>query len=169
MGEPLDEDGEMRVVRGQAGELQLCKANRRGWTAKRRGLFLDHFAATCNATASARAAGMPVRGAFALRQRDAQFAAEWDEALATGQARLAGKLIVYAETRGDTPASGNRDDELAGFDPKAAGQAMAMNRASAAGRKRHGGPRARIATREEVEAAVLKLLARIEKRIGAAA
>lgn len=169
MDEPPERDEEMRVRADGSGALRLCRANRRGWTAKRRGIFLDHFAATCNATASARAAGMPVRGAFALRQRDPQFAAEWDEALATGQARLAGKLIVYAETRGDTPASGGPDDELVGFDPDAAGRAMAMNKASAAGRKRHGGPRPRIATREEVETAVLKLLARIEKRIGARA
>lgn len=169
MGEPPERDEEMRVRADGSGALRLCRPNRRSWTAKRRRIFLDHFAATCNATASARAAGMNVRGAFALRQRDPQFAAEWDEALAAGQARLAAKLIVYAETRGDTPATGDAEDELAGFDPKAAAQAMAMNRASAAGRKRHGGPRPRIATREEVEAAVLKLLARIARRIGAPA
>lgn len=169
MSEPNGEDAEQRVARGKSGELQLRKASRRCWTAKRRAIFLDHFSATCNAATSARAAGMGAPSAFALRRRDAQFAAEWDAALIAGQARLAGKLIVYAETRGDTPATGDADDDLAGFDPKAAAQAIAMHRQSAAGRKRHGGPRARTATREEVEAAVLKLLGRISKRIGAPA
>lgn len=162
------EKQEKRVVRCSDGRLRQCKARRTGWTAKRRGLFLEHLAATSNVTASAREAGMHVRGAFYLRERDPQFADDWDSALRTADARLTGKLVVYAETRGKTQArDGDEADELAGFDPQLALQMLALHRDRLGGRqRRRGGPRPRIASRDEVEAAVLKLLKKIEKRIG---
>ena len=167
MAEEEPGEPEKRVVACSDGRRRVCKARRNGWTAKRRGIFLEHLAATSNVTASAREAGMHVRSAFYLRERDAQFAEDWDSALRTADARLAGKLIVYAETRGKTPPrEGDEADELAGFDPQLALQMLALHRDRMTGRRRRGGPRPRIANREEVEAAVLKLLKKIGKRLG---
>jgi hypothetical protein len=158
---------EQRVVRCSDGRLRQCKARANGWTAKRRGIFIDHLAATSNVTASAREAGMNPRSAFRLRERDPQFADEWDGALGNADARLDGKLIVYAETRGKTEAAeGEEADELAGFDPQLALQLLSLHRDRRAGRqRRRGGPRPRVATEAEVEAAVLKVLKKVEKRL----
>lgn len=160
----MADEPEERAVLGPNGKLQVKKVRERCWTARRRGDFLAHLAATGNATASAKAAGMHVRSAFALRQRDPQFAAEWEAALDTCQARLEAKLIVYAETKGET--KGDEEDELAGFDPKLAMQTLALLRDRPGRRqRRRGGPLPRTATREETEAAVLKLLKKLKRRL----
>ena len=164
----MEDEREERAVRGPNGKLQVKRVRESCWTARKRGIFLDHLAATGNVTASAAAAGMHKRNAFALRQRDAQFAAEWDAALDTCEARLEAKLIVYSETRGETKsdAKGDEDDELAGFDPKLAMQTLALLRARSVRRqRRRGGPLPKTATREETEAAVLKLLKKLKRRI----
>src|ERR1044072_7237482 len=152
-GPDRGEQPEQRVVRCSDGRLRRCKARRTGWTAKRRGIFIAHLAATSNATASARGAGMNVRSAFRLRERDAQFAEEWDNALRTADPRLTGKLIVYAETRGATKArEGEAEDELEGFDPKIAMQMLSLHRDRLTGhRRRRSGPAPRTASRAELE------------------
>src|ERR1044072_7475387 len=144
---------EQRVVRCSDGRLRRCKARRTGWTAKRRGIFIAHLAATSNATASAREAGMNVRSACRRRERDAQFAEEWDNALRTAAPRLTGKLIVYAETRGATKArEGEAEDELEGFAPKIAMAMLSLPPARLHGhRRRRSGPAPRTASRAELE------------------
>src|ERR1044072_7304010 len=66
-GPDRGEQPEQRVVRCSDGRLRRCKARRTGWTAKRRGIFIAHLAATSNATASAREAGMNVGSACRAR------------------------------------------------------------------------------------------------------
>jgi hypothetical protein len=46
-----------------------------------RALFLEHLAKTANVSASARAAGFDRSTAYAHRQADPEFAAQWDDAL----------------------------------------------------------------------------------------
>jgi len=164
----MGQEPEERAVLGPNGKLQVKKVREGSWTARKRGIFFDHLAATGNVTASAKAAGMHVRSAFALRQRDPQFAAEWEAALDACQARLEAKLIVYSETKGETKgeAKDGEEDELAGFDPKLAMQTLALLRARSGRRKgRRGGPPPRVAGREETEAEVLKALKKLRRRI----
>lgn len=162
-----EEQPERRAMRCSDGRMRQCKARRDGWTARKRRIFLDHLAATSNATDSARAAGMHPRSAFALRRRDDQFAEEWDEALGEYETRLEGKLVVYAESKGEPAPDEDAGSDIDGFDPKLAVQALALHRdRRSGGRRRRGGPRPRTASREETEAAVLKLLKAVAKRSG---
>lgn len=62
-------------------------------------LFLDTLAATCNAAASAEAAGVVVSTCYRHRKRDEGFAAAWREALAIGYERLETALLEYALAR----------------------------------------------------------------------
>ncbi|MDX3900233.1 MAG: hypothetical protein QHC40_06970 [Sphingobium sp.] len=55
--------------------------DREKWTAARRELFLAMLARTADAEAAALAAGMSVRGAYALKYKDAAFARGWRQAL----------------------------------------------------------------------------------------
>lgn len=43
--------------------------------------FLDHLKTSCNVAASCRAVGISYSAAYALRDKDADFAAAWDDAL----------------------------------------------------------------------------------------
>lgn len=43
--------------------------------------FLDHLKTSCNVSASCRAAGISHSAAYALRDKDGDFAAAWDDAL----------------------------------------------------------------------------------------
>lgn len=163
----MDDAQERRAVRGPGGKLQVKKVREGCWTARKRRIFFDHLAATGNATASAEAAGMHVRSAFALRQREPEVAAQWEAALDTCEARLEAKLILYSETKGETEGSeAGGEDELAGFDPKLALQTLALLRARPSRRqRRRGGPPPRVAGREETEAAVLKALNKLRRQI----
>ena len=65
-------------------------------TGKRRTIFLEHLAGTCNVTASAEAAGVSLSAVYRCRMRDGQFREEWREALEQGYARLEAALIERA-------------------------------------------------------------------------
>jgi len=161
-------DEEEFVSRGKRGP-QLRKPRKDGWTKRARRIFLDHFRATCNATASAKAAGMTEGSAFKLRARDPEFAADWDAALRDSEARLKGKLIVYAETKGKPqPEPAGEDDPavapIEDFDPELALALLRHHQASLAGGRRRGGPRPQAASREELIAALMKLIAVFKRR-----
>jgi hypothetical protein len=68
---------------------------------RRRQIFLEHLAATCNVTASARAAGVHVTTVYVCRMRDAGFRADWDAALVQGYARLEAALLERATSGRD--------------------------------------------------------------------
>src|SRR3546814_7837319 len=79
-------DGEEDQISAFAnGPLQRRKASKRGWTKARREAFLTELAHSCNVTRAHRAAGAPDRYAYALRQRDPQFARAWQQALELGR------------------------------------------------------------------------------------
>ncbi|MGL4312422.1 MAG: hypothetical protein ACRCSO_00395 [Sphingomonas sp.] len=76
--------------------LQKRKANKRGMTPARRKRFLDALAGNCNVTRSAQIAGLHLTLLYAVRRRDPQFAAEWQDALATGYVRLEEAVLAYS-------------------------------------------------------------------------
>ncbi|WP_375427921.1 hypothetical protein [uncultured Sphingomonas sp.] len=137
-------------------------------TAERRKLFLDELGATCNATRSARVAGACVDAFYRCRQRDEAFAAAWEAAMATGYARLEAELLAAA--LGEKAGSGEAGSET----PPAIDRALAL---SLLGRRdakaRSGNPggfgrvsRARHIPMADVEAALLRQLVLLEKRLG---
>lgn len=81
------------------------------WTIARRVAFLDHLAATCNISQSARAVGSSTSGAYALRRRDAAFAEQWRAAIDLGYELLETKVLAFA--------LGQRDDGSMIGDPDA--------------------------------------------------
>lgn len=63
------------------------------FTDARKRLFLDHFAGTCDAVASAEAAGVCKATVYKAAQRDRDFRAAWEEALAIGYAALEAEAV----------------------------------------------------------------------------
>jgi hypothetical protein len=70
----------------------------------RRQVFLGHFAGNCNITAAAAAAGIPLSTLYSWRRTEADFAAEWNEALTMGYQMLEARLIAHALAGGDGTA-----------------------------------------------------------------
>ncbi|MBC2778327.1 hypothetical protein [Parasphingopyxis marina] len=70
------------------GRAQLRAVRHDGWTEKRREIFLETLAATCNITAAAAEAGKTAKTARDLRKRDPAFRQAWDEAIAIAYERL---------------------------------------------------------------------------------
>lgn len=79
---------------------------------RRRTMFLEHLAATCNVQASATAAGVAVSTVYANRMRDPDFRADWQAALEQGYARLEAALVERAlRGAGRARFSGDKDVE----------------------------------------------------------
>lgn len=86
--------GEELVISGTNGvRAQLRRARLKQWTPRIEERFLSALAASCNVKASLAAVGMSKASAYARRQRLPAFARAWDEAIATGQARLEAVLV----------------------------------------------------------------------------
>ena len=159
-------EGDSIYFRGKSGGVQRRRIRHDGWTAKRRAVFLDHLAATCNVDASAAAAGPHVSTVYALRRRDADFAAHWRAALDSGFDRLQGMLIERAIgpmkiALGETPVP-----DPAQMDTALAMQLIEHHRRTITGAKlRSGGPVQSRATEEETNAAILKRLKVLHRRM----
>lgn len=87
---------ETTVGTNKYGSPQVRTIRKDGWTVRARAAFLDHLAATCNISLSARAVGKDPSSVRALRRRDAEFAAAWDDALETGYATVEAMLLSRA-------------------------------------------------------------------------
>ena len=160
-------DGATVLQPGRGRPRQLRKAQERGWTRKRRAVFLDHLAATCNVTASATAAGLHWSSAYALRRRDSAFAEQWKAALATGYEGLEAMLIARA--RGAAAAAPEAEDGPAPPDPAAMDAELALHllrqhAGAVAGRVRRPGGKLRRASSEELTGKILRLLAALARR-----
>jgi hypothetical protein len=147
---------------------QVRKRRCDGWTRRDERMFLKHLRATSNVSASARAIGKSPSTAFDLRDREPAFALKWNEALSEADVRLAGKCIVYAETRGKPVPSGDdgepADAGMENFDPDFALKLLRYNRERAAGGRRHDGTHRRRASIEDLTASILRYLAVLRKR-----
>jgi len=162
-----EEEGERKFVSGHGSRRRVRKRRKDGWSKRDERVFLRHFRATCNATASARAAGKGPDGAFELRRRDAAFAASWDQALAEGRLRLHAKLIMFAETNGKPVAIGEDGEpgepDPADFDADLALKLLRYHQDLTAGRgrRRARGPQV---SDEELTAALLCQLDALKRR-----
>ena len=93
--EAVAESARPRLVEpGPGRRWQVKKLRRVRFTEERRNDFLAHFAATCDVTASAAAAGVCVSTVYEHRRTDGAFAALWDEALEAGYVRLEAEAVA---------------------------------------------------------------------------
>jgi hypothetical protein len=154
------------VSRGKTGR-QMRKVRKDGWTARKREIFLDHYAASGNAAEACRAAGMSANAAAVLRRRDPEFAAQYDAAHEMSKLHLEELTIQYAKTGGRTVAVEPGEIppvNLAHFDPELALRILQRPRPSLRPyRGRTGRPPQR-ASKAELIAAINKLLDVAERR-----
>ena len=168
------------VVTGGKGRLWQARTPRKdGWTTERRERFFAALSTTCNVTTSAAAAGLNRSSAFAFRRRDAVFAAEWAEALASGYDRLEEGLLAaaIAGLHGEIGKPGADEDEA--LLPDAAVVALPTAQAvqvalillgrggAGSGRRRKRKPLRR-ATLAETDASIMKKLDSLARRLLAA-
>ena len=98
MGEDEISGGKGRRVQRRAAKgSRKAKAKRRFFTKERRQEFLNHFAASCNAAAAARAVGVSENCVYQWRRKDAQFRAGFWEALDQGYVRLEAEIVREAK------------------------------------------------------------------------
>jgi len=105
---------EVRIGSGPGRRLQTRKARPNGFGKERRARFLQHFAATCNASAAAREAGVGVTTVYCTRQRDPEFAAAWNAALQQGYGTLEAALVARALRAAQEVPSPTEADHRAG-------------------------------------------------------
>jgi len=105
-----DDDEPQRIIPNKGRRRQLAPTRRKLFTARMKAEFLEWFAATCNASLSARKIGIDYRTAFRHRREDPVFAQGWDEALAIGYVRLEELAIRQAEAalKARRPVKGDR-------------------------------------------------------------
>lgn len=134
------------------------------WNKAMRQGFLDHLAATGNVGQSAAAIGVDPRSIYNLRRRDPQFAAGWGEALALGYQMIETRLIGHVLGGGGAcdPVTG---EELPPINAELALRMLATERNRQAGAPYKGGPKLRRASEEETNAALMKKLDAVEKRM----
>ncbi len=96
---------------GAPAERRVYRAD--GWTEARRSVFLDVLSTCATVKTAAAAAGMDVSGVYHLRRRDPVFAAQWEEALATGYATIEAALLQRAAAAVDAADPAELDTELA--------------------------------------------------------
>lgn len=148
----------------KARRVQVRRVRRDGWTIRRRELFLDMLAATCNVTRAVQAAGMSFEGVRQLRRRDAGFAASWDLALEEGYLQIEADLLARAIGGGDIIASDADRAGVAPPDPELGLRLLNQRRAGAQGRS--GGRRVyKHVPFEEVEAILTQRLDALAKRL----
>ena len=89
--------GKARIVPNKNRKLQVAPTRRKLFGAKLKAEFLEWFAATCNASLSARKVGVHYRTVCRHRVEDPAFAAGYAEALAMGYPRLEELALRSAE------------------------------------------------------------------------
>jgi transposase-like protein len=91
----VEESGRPMLVAPRGGRRwQAQRMRRNRFTPARKEVFLEHFAATCDATASAAVAEVSESSVYAHRRSDPAFAAGWQEALEQGYARLEAEAVA---------------------------------------------------------------------------
>jgi hypothetical protein len=119
-----------RIIPNKGRKLQVALTRRKLFTDKMKAEFLEHFAATCNASLSARRVGIDYRTAFRHRREDPVFGAGWDEALRLGYVRLEEIALREAEkalkrrARVKGPADAPATKDVAWMDPTVALQLL---------------------------------------------
>jgi hypothetical protein len=164
----MTEEGTI-VARGKRG-LQVRKQRRGGWTAQKKRRFLEALAATCNVRRACEKVGLSDRSAYAERAKDPVFREEWQTAIDSARGVLATMLIERSGRGGRLPEAG--EDDTPFDDPATMDTALALTliKQHEGGAARWRGSRPpRYATREQTDAEILRRLAIVGRRLGAAA
>lgn len=147
------------------GIIRVRKRQR--WTAAKRTAFLDLLAATGNIAATCRELDIWPSAAYKLRRTDTDFASAWTRAIRTGYDRLEAMLLAKA---GAAAEDAEATVDAGAIDTALALQMLrlreARQRAQAAGTAKLQN-RVKRATPEETDAAILKQLAVLDRRIKA--
>lgn len=142
---------------------------RNGWTGEKRRRFLDTLAATGVATWAAKAAGMCYEAAAALRRRDPEFAALWRQAMIDAYYSVESMVVEHSVLGGapprDSEASGDLPD-ASKMDVELALKLLQMRHKTVLGNVQHPGAPPAIARKEDTDAAILKKLAVLRRRLG---
>jgi hypothetical protein len=107
---------QLRAARG----AKRAQRRRVGFTRERKESFLNFFAATANADASARAAGVAKSTVHEHRRKDPQFRAAWNEALTEGYARVEALSVRWAEEAFRIRPNARAAKTVRDMDPKVA-------------------------------------------------
>ncbi|WP_077148658.1 hypothetical protein [Sphingopyxis sp. KK2] len=162
MGET--EQGEEEIAAYNGGPAQRRSSKPNGWTKARRRAFLAELAHSCNVSRAHKAADMGERGAYALRQRDPQFARQWQEALELGYGRLEMALARRAlEVLGELELD-ERAEPLAVMTVEQAIAVLSLHRRSVQQGKPQQRRSGHVATQEETDAVLLKKIAMIKRQ-----
>jgi hypothetical protein len=91
----VEESGRPMLVAPRGGRRwQAQRMRRNQFSRERKEVFLAHFAATCDVSASAAAAGVCESTVYEHRRSDPAFALAWQEALEQGYARLEAEAVA---------------------------------------------------------------------------
>lgn len=159
----------------------IAAASDRGWTPERRQLFLETLSETCNVRAAVAATGMSSSGLYYLRNRDPDFADQWQEALVIAYDRLEQALVRHAlrelgeidsedvphRDHATAPVAGNPGTGLPPVLQKVDFQLalLLLNRHRSAVEGRGGPRRAKRPTPEQTDALLRKKLDALARRL----
>jgi hypothetical protein len=163
--------GEDAIGPGNGRPVQRRKARANGWTKDRREAFLAELATSCNVVRAHEAAGMASSGVYRLRQRDPEFAAQWQAALEIGYDRLETSLVRRAIEAVDTLVLDEAKEPVAKMTVAEAMALLRLHRASVA-RGHASGRRAvahEVATQQEVDAILIERIRMVKRRRGSRA
>ena len=151
----------VRIIPNKKRVVQVQETRRKLFNTEAKLEFLDHFAATCNAAQSARAAGFSDNVAYRHRANDPEFAAKWDEALRYGYRRLEelalSEAIVALDWQPcDAP---ERPPESLKLDPAMALQLLREHKRGLAGIPKPGRTPGAASNKEVIEALTKRLRA----------
>ncbi|WP_156347194.1 hypothetical protein [Sphingomonas sp. Leaf33] len=146
------------------GKRQVRAVNVDSWTPEKRAAFLDRLAAWCNVKRACADVELTPEGAYALRRRDAGFAADWRAAMLTGYDRLEAAVLEDALKPLEPVEHSELPEEP--FDREQAMRLLKMyyDRLHRPERVGRGGATVKRATPEETDAAILKQLEALRRR-----
>lgn len=154
------------IEHNRNGKLCLGKQRYNSWTVKQRAVFLDHLAASCNVSASAKATGVLAGTAYRMYRRDPEFARAWDAALATGYTALETMLVARAMGSLDIPQGETAVPAVETMDSELALRVLGHHKRAVKTTLNGGAPPLRQSREDETNAAILKKLRALAKRRG---
>ncbi|MGV7122257.1 hypothetical protein [Sphingopyxis sp. 550A] len=169
----MGDEREDEIVPQHNRPVQAKTGKPGGWTKAKREAFLVELAASCNIVRAAALVGMGQSGAYRLRKREPDFAAQWQAALEIGYERLETALVRRAleavgETVGEFPveALDERSEPVEKMTVDQAIRILTFHRESIRqGQARTRKAQARhVATQEETDAALIKRIRMVERQ-----
>lgn len=157
----MGDGSEIRRAASGKPVLSRCRSNK--FSARVRKAFLIHLSATCNVSASAKAAGCSEGIVYYWQKADPDFAEACDHALEAGYKQLQHLLLQRALRGGDanklTEADYGAMPDPSNIDTELALKLLALHQRRVTTGVRHGGgAKRRKATREETDAAIIRRL-----------